>query len=99
MDNKQEILKFLSENYDQLQSKFNISKIGLFGSFAKDEQTKDSDVDIVFDIQANTKNVYELKNALRKFLSQAFGRDVDLAREKYLKPYAKKQILDDTIYV
>jgi predicted nucleotidyltransferase len=99
MNTKKEILDFLSENKNELLSKYHLSNIGLFGSFARDEATKNSDIDIIFDFKENISDIYTVKTALKKYLSETFNRSVDLAREKYLKPYAKKQILQDAIYV
>ena len=39
------------------------------------------------------KDIYDLKTALKSYLCIAFKREVDLATIKYLKPYAKKEIL------
>jgi predicted nucleotidyltransferase len=99
MNTKEEILDFLSENKSELLSKYHLSKIGLFGSFSREEATEKSDVDIIVDFKENVVDVYGIKTALKKYLSETFNRSVDLAREKYLKPYAKKQILEDAIYV
>ncbi|MDF1884315.1 nucleotidyltransferase family protein [Sulfurimonas sp. SAG-AH-194-C21] len=99
MNTKQEILEFLSSNQIYIKEHYSLTKLGLFGSFARDEQTKDSDVDLLIEIKSNTANINDLKNSLSNYLTQAFGRNVDLAREKYLKSYAKKEILQDTIYV
>lgn len=99
MNTKEEILSFLSKNKDELLSKYHLSKIGLFGSFSRGEATSNSDVDIIFDFKENTGDIYSIKTSLKKHLSTTFNRSVDLAREKYLKPYAKKQILQDAIYV
>ena len=99
MDTKKDILDFLKQNRMYLSNNYHISKIALFGSFAKNKQNSDSDVDILIDIKDDVKNIHELKLSLKKYLSTAFGRKVDLAREKYLKPYAKKYILKDAIYV
>ncbi len=99
ISSKQEILDFLKENSSFLKKEFHVSKIGLFGSFSRDEQVDNSDIDILFDLENGTENVHELKQSLRLYLSKSFGRSVDLAREKYLKPYAKKYILKETIYV
>jgi len=99
MDTKKDILDFLKQNRMYLSNNYHISKIALFGSFAKNRQNSDSDVDILIDIKDDTKNIHELKISLKKYLSNAFDRKVDLAREKYLKPYAKKHILKDAIYV
>ncbi len=99
MLDKQEILEFLRQNNAYLKKEFHVSKIGLFGSFSRDEQDAQSDVDILFDLEDGTQNVHELKQSLRQYLSLSFGRSVDLAREKYLKPYVKKYILKEAIYV
>ena len=99
MNTKNEILNFLKSNQSYIRSHFHITKIGLFGSFSKDEQREDSDVDILIELDKSVQNIYDTKHSLALYLSQAFERKVDIAREKYLKPYAKKSILKDTIYV
>lgn len=99
MNNKKEILDFLKINHQHILKTYHLTKLGLFGSFARDEQTKDSDVDLLIEIEDGTENIHDLKVSLNKYLSNAFDRSVDLAREKYLKPYAKELILQDTIYV
>lgn len=99
MNTKEEIIEFLKNNKVLLKDKYHITKIGLFGSFARNEQKANSDVDLLIEIEDGTKDIYDLKNSLRDFLSNSFERSVDLARSKYLKPYAKEQILKDTLYV
>ena len=99
MDTKQEILDFLQSHKAYLQKRYFLTKIGLFGSFARNEQTAGSDVDLLIEIEQGTKHVHDLKISLSNYLTQALGRNVDIAREKYLKPYAKSAILKDTIYV
>lgn len=99
MNTKKEILHFLREHKHELLSDYNLSKIGLFGSFSRGEATNESDVDIIIDFSEGTHDVYTLKTSLKAYLVKHFNRSVDLAREKYLNPYAKKQILQDTIYV
>lgn len=99
MNTKADIINFLTQNKNYLLGRYHITKIALFGSFARDEQTKNSDVDLLIEIEEGTKDIYDTKESLKKFLSKAFKRDVDIAREKYLKPYAKEHILKDAIYV
>lgn len=99
MNTRDEILNFLRHNHELLAQKYHVTKIGLFGSFARNEQTAQSDVDLLFELEEGTQNIYDLKNGLKAFLSAAFERDVDLAREKYLKSYAKEQIFKDALYV
>ena len=96
---QKDILTFLNNHLTYLQEEYNISKIGLIGSFAREEQTEQSDVDILFEFKLGTKDVYEKKTKLRLYLSTNFDRDVDLCREKYLKPYIRDHLNKEVIYV
>ncbi|NCP17191.1 hypothetical protein GW853_01455, partial [Candidatus Kuenenbacteria bacterium] len=51
------------------------------------------------ELEDGTQNIYELKSRLRQFIRDNLNRDVDLAREKYLKPYIKGKILKEVYYV
>lgn len=99
MNTKNEIITFLQQNKSYLKDVFYVKKIGLFGSFARDEQTDKSDVDLIIELEDGIQNIHDTKESLKLFLSNSLERNVDLAREKYLKPYAKKTILSDAIYV
>jgi len=99
MKNKKEILDFLLSNKELIQKQYHVTSIGLFGSFARNEQTMNSDVDLLIEMEKGTEHVHDNKEALKLYLSKVFNRSVDIAREKYLKPYAKENILKDTIYV
>lgn len=99
MNTKQEILDFLKINHAHMTKKYHLTKLGLFGSFARGEQTSESDVDLLIELEEDVKNIHDIKASLKSYLSEAFNRSVDLAREKYLKPYVKEEILKDTIYV
>lgn len=99
MPDKKSILKYLRQNRDYLRRSYHITRIGLFGSFVRNEQGEGSDIDILVEFSDGTSQLYELKNSLRTLLRNEFGLPVDLAREKYLKPYIKQQILAETLYV
>ena len=71
----------------------------MFGSFARNEQNDNSDIDIIIEFKEGTENIYERKNALRELLSKHFQREVDLCREKYLKPYVRDYLKNEIIYV
>ena len=99
MDTQAEILNFLHLHKQFLKENFQLSKIALFGSFARGDASKDSDIDILIELKKDAKNIYDLKSELKEYLSKHFDRKVDIAREKYLKPYAKDIILKDALYV
>jgi predicted nucleotidyltransferase len=76
---------------------FGIRKLGIFGSVARQENTEDSDIDIVVEIDRPTLQLmYELKEKLKEL----FKCDVDLIRfRSTLRPLFKSNILNDVVYV
>lgn len=99
MLDKTDILDYLKQHKAELLTQYKLSKIGVFGSFARAEQTADSDIDLIVEFQDGTENLFQLKQGLKKLMEQRFGREVDICREKYVKPYFKKRILEDAIFV
>lgn len=96
---KEEILEYLRLKKPELEEEFQVTKLGLFGSFASDQQQEDSDIDILLEFKPQTENLTEIKTQIKQMVQSRFKRNVDLCREKYIKPYFKKQILKSAIYV
>ena len=92
-------MDFLIQNKQYFRERFSIVKIGLFGSYAKDEQTDGSDIDLIVEFEKNTPNLFDVKAELKSFIKEQFDIQVDIAREKYLKPIYIESILKETIYV
>jgi len=80
------------------REKFHITRIGIFGSYARDEQNKNSDIDFLVEFEDNTQNLYDLKIQIKEFFKNSLGLEVDICREKYIKPRIRKSILSETIY-
>ena len=99
VSSRQEIIAYIDSHREQLRARFHVRKIALIGSFARDEQTAESDVDLLLDLEEGTAGIYQLKRDLKDELELQFGRSVELASERYLKPYYKKQILAEAIYI
>ena len=91
------ILNFLKEYKQHFTKTYGVTKIGLFGSYARDEQKEDSDIDITVEI--DSKNSFRSFFGLKKELEEKLGKKIDLGIESTLKPIAKKQIQKDLIYV
>lgn len=96
---KEDILSYLSSKKPEFQDEFHVSKLGLFGSFAIGWQKEDSDIDLLIEFEPQTENLAEKKARIRAIVRSKFKREVDLCREKYIKPYFKSQILKSAIYV
>jgi len=99
MIRKEDISEFIRQNRLWLKEHFHIEKIAIFGSFARNEQTDKSDIDLLIELEDNIPDIHEKKEELRKYFRNKFNRNVDIAREKYLKSYVKHQILHESVYV
>lgn len=97
MKDKNEILKKLKEIKPILEKDYNITEIGLFGSYLRDEQNQDSDIDILLDHKSGL-TFFKLID-LEKFLTDIFHIKVDIAFKKYLKKNIGKHILAEVKYV
>ena len=96
---KQELLAFIRQQKPELTDRFHLTKIGIFGSFARGEQTPESDIDLIVEFKPGTEDLFQLKRALRELFAKQFNKEVALCREKFIKSYYRKQILGDAIFV
>lgn len=95
METRSDILDLL-ENQRESIRKFGVRELGVFGSFARNEQTPESDVDVLVELQRETFRDYM---GLLSFLEKLFGRKVDLVMKDTIKPIIRDRILRETIYV
>lgn len=93
--NRSDIVDFLKENKTFIMQHFHVNSIALVGSFARDEATQHSDIDIIVNMPSSFKNFFNLKY----YLEEHLGRPVDLGLEKNLRAFIKKQMKDEMIYV
>lgn len=93
-----EILSFLKDNKEVFQKQYGIRKIGLFGSYARGEQTDQSDVDIFIDMSSDTENIFDKRLQLKDALMQQFSKNVDVCHERAIKPVFKDLVFKDAIY-
>lgn len=93
-----QILTYLTINKKRFQKEYHLKRIGIFGSFARGEQTEKSDIDILVEFEEGTDNLFELKQMLRAEIQSIFKVPVDICREKYIKPFFKDQILREAKY-
>ncbi len=92
---KSDVLNYLSKNFQEFHNKYNVEKIGLFGSYARDEETQDSDVDIFVQMHPKLLDMIAIKQLIEEDLHLKV--DIVRLRDK-MNPYLKKRILRDGIY-
>ena len=94
---KEYILNYLKDHKEAFRKKYGISKIALFGSFAKDTAKPFSDVDVV--IETKTSDYFLLYD-LKEDLENAFHTKVDLIRlREKMNASLKRRINEEAIYV
>jgi len=92
------ILNYLTNNKEFLYKRFKIVKIGIFGSFARNEANDESDIDILVEFDENTEDLFDRRFELKEYLKSVFSKDVDVCRESTIKPVFREIILKDAIY-
>ena len=96
MKSKEEILRILRRELPYLKEEFKIKKIGIFGSYARGEQTEKSDVDILIELGPPFGFFKFIE--LEDYLSEKLEINVDLVTIDALKPLIKPNIMEEAIY-
>ena len=97
MKSKSEILNLLGRYKPTAQKKYGITKLGIFGSVARGEQTPDSDVDVCYEGKAPSFLTLDM---IQTELEQLFDCKVDLVRVRdNMNSLLRQRILKDGIFV
>jgi hypothetical protein len=99
MTNSEAILEYLSNNKERFKAKYDLVKIGLFGSYVRGDNQSGSDIDILVEFQDNTPDLFEKKLSLKNEIESNFNLPVDICREKYIKPAFREMIFTEARYV
>jgi len=90
------ILKALKMELPYLRDKFNVKSVGLFGSCARGEQTRKSDIDLLVEFESPI-GLFELVE-LEEYLGGILGAKVEIVTPDALKPIMKPLVLKEVIY-
>ena len=92
-----EIKKILTKHKAEVQEKYKVSELGIFGSFVRGEQRKRSDIDILVEFGELTDVflLIDLEDYLRKILK----KKVDLVRKGAIRPELKEIISREVVYI
>ena len=96
MSTREEILQKLKELKQSLAARYPIASMALFGSFARSEQTKDSDIDLLVELNGRIGSKFI---DLADELEESLGTKVDLVSKKGIKPRYLRSIESELIYV
>jgi hypothetical protein len=96
MITRNEILNALAKDKLELQRRFKVNKMALFGSYARGEHRADSDVDILVDVDPSIGLEFV---TLAERIEQLLGVSVDLVSSRAVSSKAMELIGPELIYV
>lgn len=97
MKTREQVLRILKDELRYVNEKYNVKNLGLFGSYARGEQTSESDIDILveFDKPIGFFKFIELED----YLTERLGVKAELVTDDALKPLIKRYVMGDIVYV
>ena len=87
----------IREHMSELRDTYRVSRLGIFGSFARGEAKELSDVDILVEFSDCVDLFHFIR--LQYHLTEILGRRVDLVTPEALKPIIKDRILQEVLYI
>ncbi len=96
MKSLEELKEIINSHRKELEDKYYVKSIAIFGSYTRNEQTPESDVDILVEF---SKPVGLLFVHLADYLEEILGVKVDLMTPEAIKPNRRKYIMEELIYV
>ncbi len=96
--NRQTIFKTIKSNASKLKG-FGVKKIGLFGSYVRNEQTENSDLDLLIDFEPEQESFDNLMNIYDLIESAFKGTKVEIVTKNGLSDYIGPYILKEVEYV
>lgn len=90
-------LEILHEQVPMLAERYSVETLEVFGSYVRDEQKKDSDLDILVTFKEEPSLLTFI--AMENYLSDLLGVKVDLVMKDSLKPVIGKTILREAVPV
>ncbi len=79
----------------KLKEDFGIEKIALFGSYARDEATDTSDIDLLIEMDTVS---FRNRMALKRFLERHFKKKVDISYFDSVRTFIWRSIQEDLVY-
>jgi predicted nucleotidyltransferase len=92
-----QIIALLAEHRNEIEEKYGVAEIGIFGSYLREEQKETSDIDILVEFKRPVGMLTFIN--LKNYLSDLFETNVDLVTKRALKPRIGQRILSEVVYV
>lgn len=88
-------IETIKKHKADIKKRYGVKKIGVFGSYARGEQTETSDIDLLVEFENPT---FDNFMDLLFFLEGLFGKDVDLITTSGMSPYIRPNIEKEVVW-
>ncbi len=97
MKTRNEIITILGDLKAEVASRFGVRRFGLFGSYARDEQTESSDLDLLVEFERPVP--FSAFCRLEDLVRERTGVAVDMTTPDGLHPRIERRVLAEAVYV
>ena len=94
---KNDIFSLIRQHQAKIQA-LGVKKLGLFGSFVREEQNSESDIDLLVEFEEGKKSFDDFIQ-LSFLLEESLGRPVELVTVESVSPYIRPHITQEVEYV
>jgi len=91
----EEILQSMRQEILRIAAEHGARQVSIFGSVARGEATKDSDLDLLVRLDPG-RSLLDLV-AIKQDLEEMLGCEVDVVTEASLRPYIREQVLREAV--
>lgn len=98
MKTRENVLSILSSHKGEL-SEYGVSDIGLFGSYLRNEQTSNSDIDLLIDFEPEKENFDNYMAACDVFERLFLDEKIEIVTKNGLSKHIGPAILKEVLYV
>lgn len=99
MRSLEDIKQTIIQSKPRLQQRYQVTQLGIFGSYVRGEQTETSDLDILVEFEPEARFGLLKFCELENDLGDTLGLKVDLVMKTGLKPHIGERILQEVIYL
>lgn len=99
MRSLEEIKQTIIQSKPRLQQRYQVTQLGIFGSYVRGEQTETSDLDVLVEFEPEARFGLLKFCELENDLGDTLGLKVDLVMKTGLKPHIGERILQEVIYL
>ena len=95
MRNLEQIKQVIDQHREELEQKFKVKTVAVFGSYVRKEQKQQSDIDILVDFTAPVSLLHIV--SLENYFSDILGMKADVVPKKNIRKELKDIILNEAI--